>query len=917
MVLRINTPLRKLGAKAKPRPQAGAGLGTYPSAASIVASHDTIPNFALNADILSVASGNWTSGSTWDLGRAPQAGEIVGIRTTHTVTYDADAVTEYEAVGVAGALAFVNNADTQLWTQHLLVYDTGHLQIGTVAAPINAANTAEVVFTNVAIDTGTLDSPGTDASEIGNGMHVFGRIQVCGASKTAFLRLGAEPQSGHTALTLSEAATNWADGDLLVLPDTRQLSSGGNEVFGGYVPQWETRTISSSSGTTVNLSSALSNNHWGGEHNYQGGEGTGASAFYPHVGNLTRNVIFRSESGAGVRGHTMYHGAAHVDIRYARFLEMGRTTNGSLSSRMNVSGSSIFSISNASPIVVTLSGVNAMVINGEQVKIAGAAGNTAANGTWAVTGIDLISFSLDGSTGNGSYSGGATITHAPTNQIGRYATHFHHLMGPVGGLGYDATVDPNEFKPSDPANTEGCNGASYRLIGCVIDDPSPAPPTSTVPASKWGITVHDSHYGLIKGNIVHHYAGSGLMTEDGSESFNMIEGNFICNSLGDVDQRALDGRSGVGFTFRGFSNYVRNNVAAGCAGKFQGIVNGSGYYYATGEGAQSRPAATVRVPLFQGADVPEGVEDVDYEVVLVQNQPIIEFSDNEAYGAITTGLSIWHLGSGGAGVSPAMPLSTISNLTVWHMWEEAWFGYPTNNLTFDGFTVRGDPAVVFDGSGDVITANVNHGWSYGDYRIEGGSVLRNADIRGVAYGVNGNHNVHGTLTIEDSHIAAGSSGIRIVPHATPGTGDDGADHETIIDNVTFTQFRSDPGYFHINKDYGTYASATSRVNLRVKDEVTVIDFNGTPGDNFSLFYAEQASDEVMPISTGSGGSPSFLTACPEAGLTNAQAYVAYNQDGTAKVGGALSDPTGCCIGGVIAPAGATTRAGINGLMDES
>jgi hypothetical protein len=57
--------------------------------------------------------------------------------------------------------------------------------------------------------------------------------------------------------------------------------------------------------------------------------------------------------------------------------------------------------------------------------------------------------------------------------------------------------------------------------------------------------------------------------------------------------------------------------------------------------------------------------------------------------------------------------------------------------------------------------------------------------------------------------------------------------------------------------------------------------------------------------------------CPESGLTNAQAYVKYHQDGTLKSPtGSLSDPEGCAIAGAVAPGTATTRAGILGLLDE-
>jgi len=888
---------------------------SYPDDNPLVLPHDTIPNFAVSANILSVANGNWSNPATWDLNRVPEAGDVVGIQRNTIVIYDVNSAVAIEAVGVAGNLYFRTDVNTKLVVQHLMVYgpdfglgagEYGHLRIGTKDTPVEAGVLAEIVFSNVAIDVGTLDALGADPAQYGNGLLYGGRVTMHGAVKTSWLRLGDEPEAGHTSFTLSAAATGWAVGDLLAVPDTRHLDPLANEVFSNYVPKWETRAITSMSGgnTVANFTSALANDHWGGEHNYTGGEGTGEAAFYPHVGNLTHNVLIRSENGAGVRGHTFCTHRAKRDIRYVEFREMGRTTNGELSSWLNASGATISSISNTAPIVVTLN-TDHMVLNGEQVKIVGATGNTAANGTWTVTWISSSIFSLNGSTGNGAYAGGATITHIGTQQIGRYSEHDHHLQ--VEGLGYDDTVDPLEFKPGDAANTEGCDGPSARLCYCSFHDPNPAPPTSTVSASKWFITIHDTHHCLYLGNVIHHAAGSGVMTEEGSESFNVIWQNLVMNTLGDVDQRKLDGRSGVGYTFRGFNNHIRGNVAAGCAGKFSGIVNGSGYYYATGKDAAPSPGLTARIPMYQGADTHDGTEGVDYTVEEIEDTPIREFKDNESYGAISTGGSIWFLGHSTA--PPAMAESLIQNFKVWHCWEEAFFGYPANELTFDGPVFRADPGVLTSG-GNAVAGQTCRGFTFGDYDAEN-ITIRNADIRGFIYGVHLNTNVNGTFRIEDSYISAILIGIGIQPHSTPGTGSPGEDHETVIANVVCEQFRTDVDYLDLVKQY---TLVPDRTNLRVKDVVTVIDWQGVAADNFRLYYDnEQTASFVMPISTGSP----VLVASPEAGLTNAQNYVKYHDDGTLKVPeGDLSDPEGCCVGGVIAPGGATTRSGIDGLIEE-
>ncbi len=61
---------------------------------------------------------------------------------------------------------------------------------------------------------------------------------------------------------------------------------------------------------------------------------------------------------------------------------------------------------NASPIVVTITSHG--FETGDQATISGVLGNTAANGNWSITVLTANTFSLDGSTGNGSYTSGGT-----------------------------------------------------------------------------------------------------------------------------------------------------------------------------------------------------------------------------------------------------------------------------------------------------------------------------------------------------------------------------------------------------------------------------------------------------------------------------------------------------------------------------
>ena len=126
-----------------------------------------------------------------------------------------------------------------------------------------------------------------------------------------------------------------------------------------------------------------------------------------------------------------------------------------------------------------------------------------------------------------------------TNQIGRYAIHFHHNFGPA----------------ARPAN-----GYQFTLIGNAVIGPA-----------KWGITIHNTHYGLVQDNVVYNSRGASIVTEDGTESFNVFDHNFAVRSQGSADAAPRGGYGGGGpdpgaegsaFWFSGANNYIRNNVAA-------------------------------------------------------------------------------------------------------------------------------------------------------------------------------------------------------------------------------------------------------------------------------------------------------------------------------------------------------------------
>lgn len=254
---------------------------------------------------------------------------------------------------------------------------------------------------------------------------------------------------------------------------------------------------------------------------------------------------------------------------------------------------------------------------------------------------------------------------ASPNQIGRYPVHIHMLRGPV-----------------NPGNT----GYQFTLVGNVVRD-----------TRKWPVAIHGSHYGLVEDNVIvggSQLSGAGIALEDGSETENMIRGNFVGDIRGQIDPRNTGtgtesdgthpGSGGECIWAAGFNNRFINNVLTGCRNSAQNIVSGVGFKFFV----NAAPSSTVVLnPTIRGAAANEMVS------VISQNQPILEFDGNEVYGVAADGLTIWRLGTDGYGWNTSQSETNIKNFKVWHVNEGGIWFYPVNKIKVENMSMRIDAAV--------------------------------------------------------------------------------------------------------------------------------------------------------------------------------------------------------------------------------
>ena len=679
-----------------------------------------IPLFCATPSVASIASGAWSNPATWSTGRVPAAGDRVRISTRHDVTYDVTSDARLDCIEVDGHLAFRNDRDARLKVANLTVMGGGVLDVGTVDAPIARNVTAEIIIADQKIDGAA------DPAQIGTGIQGLGKVRMHGATKTpTFIRLAEEPLAGQTSIVVEEAPQGWAAGDEIVVPDTRQLPDRS----GAQPNQIERLQVVSIEGNRVTVSAPLKFDHKGAR------TPDGKLQLLPHIGNITRNVVIRSENPYGTRGHTIFTSRADVDMRYVALRDMGRTMMGPLD--------------------------------------------------------------------NTVFDQAGNLVKLGENQIGRYAIHFHHDFGPVA-------------TPS--------NGYQFTLVGNAVDT-----------APKWGITIHNSHYGLIRDNVVFDAQGAGIVTEDGDEAFNVFEHNFALKVKGSGEFAPRSGYAGPapdpggegnGFWFRGPDNYIRDNVTADADAVGFGLAAGS--------------LGTVRIPAYKGADPNVDSQSTALDTTLA---PVLEFSNNEAYGAMVTGATWgWN--------------GTVSNFRVWHPSRQGFTATPTDTMVLDRITVLGDTRIMGGGSRDRFGLGVWQnpiGIWISNYMAKGVTV-KDANVQGLRAGiVSPFYPVRqllepgrgdGSLTIENGYFR-NYVGVAIAGgYAAEGESPFAVKRATVR-NAVFAPLDVPPNPMNapgaISMNYGMTGGDTEK-----RDPIVVSGFNGKSGDDFSVYYSLEAPPEVAP-----------------------------------------------------------------------
>jgi hypothetical protein len=231
----------------------------------------------------------------------------------------------------------------------------------------------------------------------------------------------------------------------------------------------------------------------------------------------------------------------------------------------------------------------------------------------------------------------------------------HHLSGPL----------------PTPAN-----GFQFTMVGNAVDG------GSVETKFKWGIAVHGSHYGSIKDNVVYNYNGAAISRPRTARRASTC--SIATSPCAAWASRTTRSPSAHGDGHRGRRLLVPRAEQLRPQQRRRQLS----------ELRRPRPAVWIRHQLrFLGnIAVPNSKGAMDASQFTTRNgnnmaDPAVR--NNEAYGAMQGGFTLWWVSSQDPQPSANAQESVIKDLKLWNIYNKTVYMYPGQKVTFDGLKIRG------------------------------------------------------------------------------------------------------------------------------------------------------------------------------------------------------------------------------------
>lgn len=456
---------------------------------------------------------------------------------------------------------------------------------------------------------------------------------------------------------------------------------------------------------------------------------------------------------------------------------------------------------------------------------------------------------------NSTYDSLGNVTYVGRNQIGKYAIHLHHAEGMSNG-------DPSGYQNE----IVGCS--FVRLFG-----------GNTPKDERWPLTIHDTAFNLIKDNVIYNGAGAGIALEQGHETENLIDGNFVCHIGGNGGNDGT-GNSGDGIWSVAMQNRFNNNVMT----NVPAISNndyGHGYRFDL-RNIQNSDVRTYTTPGNHG----------EFEVDNATSNMVLSFDNNEVYGC-NSGLTNWQIGQRAFQPWRTGRMGTVSNFKMWSLVQHPFYIYPCHGLVLDSVKFYGWHTDRADGD---MTAELFRNPDYEVTRFTTSNCVFSGLRVGVVMPPNVLYADWTTPTIECVNTVIATSNITgafvvVGPHRVVSEGSRASCAENmVLRNCTRVALKGAtvPYLNYVGVPQGTAGDKSTNL-LRVK----VHDAMGVSGRNYQTYEVAQSPSSGM-YGTNTAIIPDFWGA-ETSGATN------QNQ---------FDNHSGLCTWGELLPAGTITVSGM-------
>ena len=274
--------------------------------------------------VAQVSQGAWDDPATWQKAAGigdpiPSDGAVVHIPAGKLVTIRRQESARLSFVRVDGELRMWIHSSTRLLAETIYIgpfdagqVSTGIFSVGAACCPVKLGRIAEVVFLSDGI--ALQQKTAWDPKQASRGLISDGRVRLFGQAKAHMYTVSHDAPAGSTSLALDldpgeSVPAGWNAGDEVVLTGTTFRRTGLSTSS-----EDELRTVASQPTGNVISIGALTYDHL-----------RPADTLDLHVANLTRNIVFRSESTAiPHRGHVMFRNG-DVILQNVAFRNLGRT----------------------------------------------------------------------------------------------------------------------------------------------------------------------------------------------------------------------------------------------------------------------------------------------------------------------------------------------------------------------------------------------------------------------------------------------------------------------------------------------------------------------------------------------------------------------------------------------------------------